>query len=463
MIIDRDECDVELPSLALEKDWPSPILHMKLQSKLIGQLSKKYGKAVNLMVATPAGAQEYRQHLENWRATFPPRYDGDKPDNSMDKDHPWLILHRHYLQTMSLLMTLDPFKSFLTRTPAKDASQAWMEARRTGIDYCLKLMSALSDFFTHLYPRDAKFHFILFCIFDVSAILCSAVLHDEEGDLPRRSEVYESITLAADILSQLNSVTKSARTCHAVLQKLKARLPDRRLPRRKLSNPPPMAPPMAYPTKKPKQDAQPTPLNPTSNTSASSVPVETLSVKSSSSTAVAPSASDVDPLQSIESATPPTATISNSGDGSIPDVTSGPHVAEGHQLPSNFHLPQTAENPTNSYCTSLPPQPDYTQNNDMDAANVDANPVQQHDFGINPADFYIPQPVAPQDFAASSTPHSSNFEDLGFGNITQSDFGDFGEMWRWSQLDLTYTPQFMCQNSPQQPGKGQGQGRDQQQ
>lgn len=433
-------------------------MHMKLQSKLIGQLSKKYGKAMNLMVATPSGVQEYRQLLENWRNGFPASYNGDNPDTSLDKQHPWLILHRHYLQTISLLMILDPFKSYLTRTPARDASKAWMDVRSTGIDYCLKLMGALRSFFTYLFPRDAKFHFILFCIFDVSTILCSAVLHDEEGNLPRRDEVYEYINLAADMLQQLNSVTKSANTSNDVLQKLKARLPD---PNAKPSGTlAATARQIKHPTKKVKKETSMTPLSTDSSPNiqgGNGMPAEMPTNQPTNCNSTGRSATDATPLGWSEAASAPRdndinlngniAGAANSNRDQPAHATNEGHLNRS-EMTGNIACPSNTLHGDQYLPPSVPQPPTHdtsaAHNGHLDANHLPENFTGHHTALVMPP--AVPEPeVAPAPFVFNGT-----FEDLGFGNITQGDFGDFGEMWGWTQLDLGYTPRSFYEQQPSQ-------------
>ncbi|KAF4997372.1 hypothetical protein FGRMN_3957 [Fusarium graminum] len=103
--------------------------------------------------------------------------------------------------------------------------EAELKIRSDGINYCLELMVSLRGFFDYAYPRDAKFHFVLFCIFDISTVLCSAVLHDEHHMLPRRDEVYKTIDEAHGMLQSLRTVTKSAKASYGILTRIVQRLP----------------------------------------------------------------------------------------------------------------------------------------------------------------------------------------------------------------------------------------------
>ncbi|KAF4978979.1 hypothetical protein FZEAL_4734 [Fusarium zealandicum] len=223
MIINRADCEVGLPNLTLEGTGHSPLTHMKLQSGLIRKLFNRFGLTKN--VVAPADVQEYQGMIEAWIKDFPPPFDAHNPDKSLDASCPWIVRHRHYIRTMAFSMLLDPIRSFLARPFTIRSSHAELQIRRDGIDYCLELMVSLREFFNHVYPRDARFHFILFCIFDTSTVLSSAVLHDEHHTLPRRDDVFKAIDEAHAMLQRLRMVTKSAKISYGILTRIVQRLP----------------------------------------------------------------------------------------------------------------------------------------------------------------------------------------------------------------------------------------------
>ncbi|PNP78227.1 hypothetical protein FNYG_08455 [Fusarium nygamai] len=174
---------------------------------------------------THADVQEYQGIIEAWIASFPPPFNVQHPDTSSDGSYPWMILHRHILHTVAFSMLLQPIRGFLTRPFAIRSLEAELQIRSDGINYCLELMASLRRFFKYVYPRDAKFHFVLFCIFDISTVLCSAVLHDEHHTLPRRDDVYKAIDGAHAMLQDLRMVTKSAKASYGILTRIVQRLP----------------------------------------------------------------------------------------------------------------------------------------------------------------------------------------------------------------------------------------------
>ena len=217
-IIDRSDCDVNLPNLTLEGFTPSPLQHMKLQSQLIQQLSKRFG--LPKYVTKPAAVQEYQDIIEQWMAEFPSTYHLGSPDQSQDEWRPWIVLHRHYLHTMGYSMLMDPFRVYLAKPMSRSSPPAELKVRSDGINHALKLMDALYSFFDYVYPKDAKFHFVIFKIFDTSAVLCSALMHDQDLSISRRPDIATAIRSATRMLRQLSNAVKAAKTSHHILLRL---------------------------------------------------------------------------------------------------------------------------------------------------------------------------------------------------------------------------------------------------
>lgn len=218
MIIDRTDCDVNLPSLTLEDYTPSPLLHMKLQSGLVRQLSNRFGLPKN--VVKPTDIQVYQAILERWMGTFPMIYDFTRPDKSSDLARPWIVLHRFHLHTMAYSMALYPIRAYLAKPMSKYSSSVELQIRRDGVDYSLRLLDTLHHYFDYIYPRKAKLHFIVSSIFDTAAGLCSAIIHDQDESIPRRREIPYGVDKAVGMLKRLSQVAKPARIWYDVLVKV---------------------------------------------------------------------------------------------------------------------------------------------------------------------------------------------------------------------------------------------------
>lgn len=195
---------------------------MKLQSELIGRLSRHFGSPRE--VRSPAQVEQYMKTVHDWIQEFPKVYNIDNPDTSVDSRHSWVTLHRHYLHTMAYSMMLDPMRAYLAKRMTHDSPPQELRLRSHGIHYALKLMDSLYGFFDHVYPRDAKFHWVLFSIFDTAAVLCSAILHDEDQTMQRRDEITVAIESALSMLQRLASVTRAAKTSYDILLRLSKRV-----------------------------------------------------------------------------------------------------------------------------------------------------------------------------------------------------------------------------------------------
>ncbi|RBA09079.1 hypothetical protein FPRO05_07359 [Fusarium proliferatum] len=226
LMIDRTCCKVGLPELTLEGTTPSPLLHLKLQSELIRKLFNRFGSTRN--VVESADIQEYQKMLEDWMEKFPPTFDLNNPDYSQDVLWPWIPLHRHYIHTMGYSMILDPFRVRLaTFIDTKTASEAEVQLRSDGIDYALKLMTTLRGFFNHVWPRDAKFHFVIFSIFDTAALYSSILVHDKDGSAPRRQEILDSFDMALDMIKHLKTVAPNFQLYYKILRRLRLKVRGR--------------------------------------------------------------------------------------------------------------------------------------------------------------------------------------------------------------------------------------------
>ncbi|KAH8890715.1 hypothetical protein GQ53DRAFT_688461 [Thozetella sp. PMI_491] len=219
LIIDRAASHVELPHLSLEGDSPSPILHMKLHSQLINKLSRKFGNMSN--ITSPSDVQEFQFDVEAWVMTLPPRFSFPSPDKSQDEAFPWLVLHRHYLYTVTYSLLLGPMRRFLSESqPQSSHSGKEQEIRAAAVNYALLLIDALKTFFDHVYPEDTRYHAVLFSTFDTGTVLCSALLHDTSFRLPRRAAVLAAISVSLNMLRELHETSSFASASYRILSLL---------------------------------------------------------------------------------------------------------------------------------------------------------------------------------------------------------------------------------------------------
>jgi hypothetical protein len=201
------------------------MLHLKLQSELVSLIYNRFGPP--RVLEHPEDIRDYQAILEEFMRTFPAEYALDHPNTPTNEDLPWIALHRHYMHTCTLSIALGPFRGYMAKTMTEASSPSIdLEFRQTGIDYALRLMDAVHRFFEYVWTRDTTFHFVPFCIFDTAALLCSVIIHAEDGNVPRRQEVTGAISRAFATLKKLRTATNTAKAPYDVLRRLIKKLPS---------------------------------------------------------------------------------------------------------------------------------------------------------------------------------------------------------------------------------------------
>lgn len=222
MLINRSDSNVSLPALTIE-DYPvSPLLHLKLQSELVGLIFKRFGPPK--ILDDHGDILAYQVILEDFMKTFPPAYAFYSPDLEPEKTYPWIALHRHYMHTCTLSIALGPFRPFMAKQMSRATTGTELQFRKDGISYALRLMNSVHGFFQWVWSRDSTFHFVPFCIFDTAALLCSALLHDADGSIPQRDSIVVAVDTALDTLKRLRTATDTAKKPYDVLRRLVQRV-----------------------------------------------------------------------------------------------------------------------------------------------------------------------------------------------------------------------------------------------
>jgi hypothetical protein len=230
LIIDRSDCTVELPTLALETYSPSPVLYMKMQSELIRDLAARF--QAPKYVTSPEQVLEYKGMVEDWMRSFPQVYAFENPDRSSDAQHPWIPFHRYYLYTMAYLLICNPIRSYMAQVYTRSSDPRHLEIRRVGLAYSLKQIMSLKEWIDHITRRDGRFHFIIFSILDTGAVLCTAIINDADQSIPAqtRDDIYEAIDDSVRMLKRLTTLSITAKTSHDILDRLAQRVPRRQIP-----------------------------------------------------------------------------------------------------------------------------------------------------------------------------------------------------------------------------------------
>ncbi|KAF2457448.1 fungal-specific transcription factor domain-containing protein, partial [Lineolata rhizophorae] len=238
LIVDHDSCALQLPSLRLEDSGacpglPSPFTHMALTCHLAHTLSEKFR---NVHAIPPQElALQYHKEVEDWFAKLPRVYSITDPDTRWDKEHLFVVLQRLQLHMIGNMIKLSPFKPYLTGNAgafrpylAESRSDTPPDERdilAKGIECCLKLLEASHELFNIEFPINARFHLVIFCIFDCSTLLCSALIHDTKQNLPQRSKVFGAIEISLRCLQKLATLSKTGEISYSFLVKVVSKLP----------------------------------------------------------------------------------------------------------------------------------------------------------------------------------------------------------------------------------------------
>lgn len=222
-IIDHTDINVEPPSLTLENLTPSPLLHMKLQSELVTDLARRWGAPKN--ITTIDEIREYKIQIEEWIDKFPPVYNVNSPDTSKDHIHTWIMFHRFYIHTMAYLMILNPMRPHMAKVYNKSSTEDELKLRADAVYYSIKNLDTTTRWAEHVSPKDGRFHFIIFSLFDTATVLSTAVIKDEDGTIPNKDDIIDAIDNAVALLRRLKAISKTAKTSYCILVKMVQRVP----------------------------------------------------------------------------------------------------------------------------------------------------------------------------------------------------------------------------------------------
>ncbi|KAF2418945.1 hypothetical protein EJ08DRAFT_654126 [Tothia fuscella] len=225
-IIHDGQTSVPLPTVNLEHDpanpdVPSPIMQMTMGSQLLQSISGVLEFSRKRPSTTDGLA--CLKIVENWCSNLPPVYAIDHPDTSCDTKYPFLVRHRlqsHCICYATVFTILKPYLTEECTSSASDEIEAFESLRRATVDYGLKLMSKAQLLYNLFIPANPKYFFVVFLPFDTSTFFCSALLHDRETTLPRRSEIIQAIGKGISMLNVLRLITKTGPITWNVLARL---------------------------------------------------------------------------------------------------------------------------------------------------------------------------------------------------------------------------------------------------
>ncbi|KAH6639385.1 hypothetical protein C7974DRAFT_130367 [Boeremia exigua] len=224
-LIDQKNLNFKLPNLRLDqstsnRDLLSPFAHMALQANLGRRVNTLMGDARSVDALSANEIINIEHELDEFINELPAVFRIRGPDTSFDVEHPYFVLQRHQLHTVLYVTKLDFLKPFLTRDRNDKKTDQDDELRAMGIRLALELLAVARRLFDHEFPINAKFHMVVFSIFDTSTVLCSAIIHDRERRLPQRDQVLSAIESSLGMLHQLSLITKLGASSFAFLYKL---------------------------------------------------------------------------------------------------------------------------------------------------------------------------------------------------------------------------------------------------
>jgi hypothetical protein len=243
-LIDQKNLTFKFPNLRLDQSTTepnllSPFAHMALQAHLGRRVATVLGEVQDVQNLSAKDVLAVESECEKFIAELPAIFRVKDPDTSFDEEHPYFVFQRHQLHCVIFVTMLDFLKPYLTRDRRDDITGKDDEFRKMGVDIALRLLRVARNLFDHEFPINAKFHMVVFSIFDTATLLCSAIIHDRDHVLPRRQEVMAVIENSLEMLHQLSSTTKLGATSYNFLHKLVQASPDlsRKRPLKRIRKP----------------------------------------------------------------------------------------------------------------------------------------------------------------------------------------------------------------------------------
>jgi hypothetical protein len=230
-LIDQKNLTFKLPNLRLDQSTTepnllSPFAHMALQARLGRRIANILRDAQPASGLSAKEVMAVQSECERFIEELPPIFRVEDPDTSLDEQHPYFVFQRHQMHCVIFVTMLDFLKPYLTRYRADPLTNSDDAFREMGVGIALRLLRVSRNFFKHEFPINAKFHMVVFSIFDTSTVLCSAIIHDRDHVLPHREEVVAAIESSLDMLCQLSQTTKLGASSYSFLHKLVQASPE---------------------------------------------------------------------------------------------------------------------------------------------------------------------------------------------------------------------------------------------
>ncbi|CAO2658571.1 Nn.00g062940.m01.CDS01 [Neocucurbitaria sp. VM-36] len=230
-LIDQKNLTFNFPNLRLDQSTTeanllSPFAHIVLQAQLARRVATTMGEAQSITNLSGEQVLVIESECEKFIEELPAIFRITEPDVSLDEQYPYFVFQRHQLHCVIFVTMLDLLKPYLTRDRQDKATDQDDEFRKMGVDIALRLIKVARNLFNHEFPINAKFHMVVFSIFDTATLLCSAIIHDQDHVLPRREAVIDVINSSLDMLHQLSLTTKLGAASYNFLFKLVQATPE---------------------------------------------------------------------------------------------------------------------------------------------------------------------------------------------------------------------------------------------
>lgn len=235
------EYHIELPDLRLDgqskESIRSPIVITALQCMLANSLLEKFGPSASFDKTLEAEypSEEHNSDNDKNHKSFDeensekedyesPSMPAPLPENISWRDasgkfddNIWVALRRFILSVMRLSSTLDPLRSHLMKPLSQSSPVAELRSRQQGLRVALKYMKWLFQFLRFIYSDDTNYHILVFLIFDVATLLCSAIMHDSDSSMPMHVTSWEAVQSTLSMLKKLSSKVPMAKKGYQVL------------------------------------------------------------------------------------------------------------------------------------------------------------------------------------------------------------------------------------------------------
>jgi hypothetical protein len=285
-----------------------------------------------------------------------------------------------------------------------------LAVRKDAVFYSLKNLDTTTRWADHASHRDARFHFIIFSLFDTAAVLSTAVIKDQDDTIPRKDEIADSVDNAIRLLKRLKALSKTAKTSHDILVKMVQKMPRRSAPPRETVN------------RKKQRVAPVSPAAPATNTRHDVV------IKPEDGYHPEHVSQESSPSYYASSEGAPSGSTPQSTHSSYDNHENTGYVMNNQVPAEGYAKPQVAYNMDVAH-GHMPPQQVPSPSAGIDGI------VQGGLYGMPHADHTGGGMVPPT--YVDYHPQDLNI-DYGLGNITDVDLGDFSQLWDWRSLNLDF-------------------------